>query len=276
MSARKERILIICKTYPSPSARYSETSCVAGISEAGKLLRLYPVPFRLIENKRQFKKWQWIRAVIKRAADDRRPESHRIYVDTIETGPFIPSSDDWTHRRPWLHKLPLFGDFSALEALRASSGWPTLALLRPARLVGLDITPVANSDWTDEEKAKILMLQQQGNLFEETERDLRLLRKLPFDFHYRYVCISEEGPKTYRHKIVDWEIGALYWNVHRIHGTNWETPFRAKIEGQLPSQDLVFLMGTIHRFPDQWLIVSLIYPPKRAKDAPSQGLLFPE
>jgi hypothetical protein len=32
----------------------------------------------------------------------------------------------------------------------------------------------------------------------------------------------------------------------------------------LPSRDLMFLMGTIHRFPDKWLIVSLLYPPRRA------------
>jgi hypothetical protein len=31
----------------------------------------------------------------------------------------------------------------------------------------------------------------------------------------------------------------------------------------LPSTELMFLMGTIHRFPDQWLIVSVFYPPKQ-------------
>ena len=57
MDSRVERVLILCKTYPSPSARYVETSCVAGISEAGELMRLYPVPFRLIQDEKQFKKW---------------------------------------------------------------------------------------------------------------------------------------------------------------------------------------------------------------------------
>lgn len=118
-------------------------------------------------------------------------------------------------------------------------------------------------------------MQQQGNLFQEADRDFRLLRKLPFDFHYRYECASSGESKTYRHKIVDWEVGALYWNVHRKHGDAWETPFRAKIESYLPGQDLLFLMGTIHRFPDQWLIVSLLYPPKRPLDAPTQESLFP-
>ncbi|WP_245961234.1 hypothetical protein [Neopusillimonas maritima] len=42
---RMERILILAKTYPSPSAQYVETSCVAGISQDGSMRRLYPVPF---------------------------------------------------------------------------------------------------------------------------------------------------------------------------------------------------------------------------------------
>ena len=54
----------------------------------------------------------------------------------------------------------------------------------------------------------------------------------------------------------------LFWNCFHKHGAGWEKPFRTKIETRLPMDDLMFLMGTIHRFPDQWLIVSLIYPPK--------------
>jgi hypothetical protein len=48
MATTVERILILAKTYPSPSAKHTETSCVAGINEAGEPRRLYPVPFRLI------------------------------------------------------------------------------------------------------------------------------------------------------------------------------------------------------------------------------------
>ncbi|HEX3753682.1 MAG TPA: hypothetical protein VHV26_01265, partial [Rhizomicrobium sp.] len=73
-----------------------------------------------------------------------------------------------------------------------------------------------------------------------------------------------------RHKIVDWEAGALYWNLRRKHGAQWETPFRNKVERELPSKDLTFLMGTIHRFPDQWLIISLIYPPRRQSETAGQ------
>lgn len=275
MTARKERILILCKTYPSPSAKHAETSCVAGVTGNGELLRLYPVPFRLIGDAQQFRKWQWIEARIRRAPDDRRRESHRIYIDTTELGELLPTDRDWAFRRPWLEKLPLFEDFDALEAARLQENGPTLALLRPSQLLGLDVSSAGSPDWTADEKTKLLRLQQQGNLFEETERDIRLLRKLPFDFHYRYECTTPNGSKTFRHKIVDWEVGALYWNVSHKHGQHWEVPFRAKIEGDLPSKDLLFLMGTIHRFPGQWLIVSLLYPPKLPTDAPRQESLFP-
>lgn len=69
---RMERILILAKTYPSPSAQYVETSCVAGISQDGSMRRLYPVPFRMIEEGQQFKKWQWIdvRAIMRAIQDE--------------------------------------------------------------------------------------------------------------------------------------------------------------------------------------------------------------
>jgi len=65
-----------------------------------------------------------------------------------------------------------------------------------------------------------------------------------------------------RLKIVDWEAGALFWNVQRRHGDHWQPAFRDKFGKALPASDLKLLLGTIDRFPDQWLIVSVIYPPK--------------
>jgi hypothetical protein len=271
---KKKRLLILCKTYPSPSAKHVETSCVAGMTETGELIRLYPVPFRLVSDEQQFRKWQWIDARVQDAPDDRRIESHRLHVDSIKLGDVVPSAKQWEQRRRWLAKLPVFDDFDALESARQQANGPTLALLRSARIAGLDIKRVKDPEWTPEEKAKLTQLQAQGSLFQESDPDLRLLRKLPYDFHYRYECDTDAGTKAYRHKIVDWEVGALYWNIHRKHGAAWEAPFRAKIEAELPGSDLMFLMGTIHRFPDQWLIVSLIYPPKQQPGAPAQGSLF--
>jgi hypothetical protein len=55
--------------------------------------------------------------------------------------------------------------------------------------------------------------------------------------------------------------------IGRYHGEDWQTPFRKKLDRELLQRDLMFLMGTLHRFPEQWLIVSLIYPPKRLQQS---------
>jgi hypothetical protein len=260
---RTERILILCKTYPSPSGKHTETSCVAGMTQAGEFIRLFPVPFRLIRDDQQFQKWQWISARIQKAKEDHRPESHKIFVDTIALdGKPLSVKKDWAARRSELNKLPLFSDFTALEAARETQGG-TLALLRPSRIARLEITKVDNPDWTKEELTKLVQQQNQGGLFDDQDqREIRQLRKLPYSFYYHYECDVDGETCSYRHKIADWEAGALYWRCVREHGDGWESPFRRKLEGDLPAKDLQFLMGTIHRFPDQWLIISMIYPPK--------------
>ncbi|MBU0588184.1 MAG: hypothetical protein KJ852_11345 [Gammaproteobacteria bacterium] len=277
MASFTERILILCKTYPSPSAKYAETSCVAGMTADGRLIRLYPVPFRLVADDQQFRKWQWITARLEKARDDHRPESHRIFVDTIECDvePLPAGKVGWPLRAELLAKIPVFSDFAAIEKARVEGG-VTLARLRPTRIVGLDIKKTDNPDWTDEEKEKLLRMQQQSELFDEVEegKQIRLLEKLPFDFHYRYECDVDGQTFAYKHKLVDWEVGALYRTVRRQYGDAWEAPFRAKLEQELPSKDLQFLLGTIHRFPGQWLLVSLIYPPKPPVEGPDQAGLF--
>ena len=273
MGHRKARILILCKTYPSPSSAHTETSCVAGVEENGKAIRLFPVPFRLIDGESQFKKWQWITARVEKARKDHRRESHNIGVDTIDCEePPVSTRNGWADRLRYLTKIPSFQSPEEMELARLQSE-STIALLKPARILGLDITPTETPDWTPEEKKKLLQLQPQTKLFAATDRaQIAMLRKIPFDFYYRYSYPGTNGAEVEaRHKIVDWEIGALYWNVKRKHRDQWETPFRDKVERELPSKDLTFLMGTVHRFPKQWLIISVIYPPKRQE--PSTGQL---
>ncbi len=237
---------------------------MAGITHSGVMMRLFPVPFRLIERGQQFKKWQWIDVLVEKAPADHRRESHKICVDTINCHETIETKRNWTDRLPWIDKIPSFTNFEDVESSRLAHGY-TLALLRPKRLDELVISDADRPDWTDDEKAILLRDEMQGNLFTEAEarQHVKELRKVPYDFHYRYVCDTPNGEKVFRHKIIDWEAGALFWNCRKSHGKGWEAPFRAKLGEQLPERDLMFLMGNQHRFPHQWLIISVIYPPKQ-------------
>ena len=264
MSVIEQRVLILCKTYPSPSEKYVETSCVAGVLTDGSLIRLFPVPFRLIKADKQFKKWQWVTAKIEKAKSDHRPESFQIKVDTLncDQDP-LPTNGDWLQRRQAIANTPIFGAFSdVLEANETDDR--SLALLRPSRIIGLDIEPVSNAEWTEDEITKLIQQQRQGQLFEEEDKaDLLTLRKLPYSFYYRYECQGEGGVvESHRHKISDWEAGALYWNCERRYGIGWEAKFRQRMMDYMSGRELIFLMGNIHRFRNQWLIVSLLYPPR--------------
>ena len=255
---QSEELLILVKTYPQPSSKHREITCVAGVNRDGELRRIFPVPFRLLEGEARFKKWWWVRAVVHKAQNDHRPESHKIDVGTIEHLSEISTKNDWSERRRW-YEPHIITNFEELEVRRQQSG-QTLGILRPVEILGLDITPEKQADWSDEETEKM----GRECLFDDTTVKNRVpLRKLPFAFHYRYRC--PESEEVIRHRVTDWEVGALYWNCVRSHGSEWQKPFRQKLEEELPGKDLMFLMGTIHRFPDQWLIVGLIYPPKLKK-----------
>src|SRR5450830_634618 len=117
-----ERILILAKTYPSPSAKYTETSCVAGINSLGEPRRLYPVPFRMVNGDQQFKKWQWIEVRIEKSPQDNRPESHRLFVDTIQTLDTLTTAKEWSDRRIWIDKLPVFDRYDKLDTNREEAG----------------------------------------------------------------------------------------------------------------------------------------------------------
>jgi hypothetical protein len=272
MGKHRERILILAKTYPSPSTKHAETSCVAGITEAGVMRRLYPVPFRLIEKDKKFKKWQWIDVLVEKAPADHRPESHKISVDTINCYETIEPKRDWADRLPWIDRIPSFASYDDMEADRQKHG-TTLALIRPKRFLELVIQNAEQPEWTDEERAKLIQDQLQGNLFTEDQarQQVKELRKVPHDFYYRYICDTPDGEKVHQHKIIDWEAGQLFWNCRKSHGKEWEKPFRAKLGGQLPNKDLMLLMGNHHRFRHQWMIISVIYPPKQKPAPTSQG-----
>lgn len=276
MASRLTRVLILCKTYPSPSGKHVETSCIAGMENDGQLIRLFPVPFRLVDDDQQFKKWQWIKVRVEKAKNDHRPESHKVFVDTIECDDKpLSTKNDWAERRLQLAKLKPISTFSALEATRQARG-VTLGLLKPSKILELEIVPARNPNWTPQEKEKLVQDWKQEGFFDVADaRKIATLKKVPFDFYYRYECAPNGKAEVHRHKIADWEAGALYWNCRKRYKNDWEKPFREKMETQLPAADLMFLMGTIHRFPDQWLIISLIYPPKpKLRPEPHQKSLF--
>src|SRR5271169_4378194 len=93
----------LVKAYPALSKTYGEVSCIAGVqptTDGPRWIRLYPVPFRALQEDQQFAKYQPMTVRAEPHSGDRRPETRRPDRDSIKiSGPVIPSANGWRARR---------------------------------------------------------------------------------------------------------------------------------------------------------------------------------
>ncbi len=160
--------------------------------------------------------------------------------------------------------LPTFRSPADMEQARLTSG--TTLPCSALRVSWVSTLPNSDEpDWTEAERKKLLQQQGQGKLFAAKDAAaIATLRKIPYDFHYRCTYVGSDGVEVeVRHKIPTGRRAHYIGMSKKKHRDNWIVPFRDMLERELPSKDLMFIMEEIHRFPDQWLIISLIYPPKR-------------
>jgi hypothetical protein len=251
----KKRVLITVRTYPVPATKGVEVSCTAGVTDDGKWIRLFPLPYRLLEDDKKFKKYQWIKVNVTKAKNDARPESFNPQVDQIEVGTTLSTERDWWAR--WDVLRPLLGPtLCDLQSECANNGHPTLGLIKP-QIERLIIEP-CNPKWTPKQQEAL----KQTSLFHqapETE-----LEKIPFDFSYEFRCgkLFCSG-----HKMIctDWEMGQSYRQWTRQYGNRWEQAFRQKYETEMiEKNDTHFYVGNLHQFPNAWIVVGLFYPPYQA------------
>lgn len=102
---RRERVLITVKTYPTLSKSHIELVCTAGLREDGSWIRIYPIPFRLLDQGHQFPKWTWVELPLVKRAKDKRPESFspadRDDIAVLET---LSTKNNWRERKRILFK----------------------------------------------------------------------------------------------------------------------------------------------------------------------------
>ena len=167
-------ILIVVKTYPEISAKYTETVCTAGIlTDTKTLVRLYPIRFRYLEGTQQFRKYQWIKADIDKATADHRPESYNIDPNSIVPGDIIPAGKSWKERCAWL--LNENTVFSSVEALRAAQkkNRTSLGIVKPKAVNRVIIRERDEKEVADAIAKKDSVVKQL-DMFEE-KKDLYIL-----------------------------------------------------------------------------------------------------
>jgi hypothetical protein len=251
---QRGRFLVVVKTYPSPSTKYGETVCCAGIdAETGGWIRMFPVNFRSLAEFARFKKWQFVDASWEPAKDG-RPESRHIHQDSLRAGEAIPAGPSgWRIRRRWLDPL-LDQSIHSLEAERRATG-KSLGVIRPATIKRLLIRDAET--WDERSETDLVQLSLTWTMSAQPRGDLE---KLPFDFLYEFTCRDAEC-QGHTMKVLDWEMAQTFRNFRRLYGpSGWEPKLREKYGQWVPHRDVHLVMGTHHVFGN-WMIVGVLYPP---------------
>ena len=270
----KQRILVTVKTYPTLSRKYGETVCTAGIREDGTWVRIYPVPFRRLNESEQYRKYDWIECRLVHRTADPRPESFSP-ADQNELTPVghIDTSAKWRERRRLL--LQTAQVYDRLDRLieGAKSNTLSLAVFKPTKIIDF-IWENEDRDWNRERLHQMRALHSQLALFEDNSwpQTFQLIPKLPYSFSYRF---EDSTGKRSELQVLDWEAGALYWNCLKSTEGD-ENAALAKVRNKyfdtFLKTDLHFFLGTTQQFhqvaPNPWVIVGVFPIP----DDPQQRL----
>ena len=266
-SARTERILVTVKTYPTLSTKYGETVCTAGVREDGSWVRLYPVPFRRLNEGEQYRKYDWLECSLTRHTSDPRPESNRP-IDNLELQPVghLDAADKWRERRRILLDNAAVYDRLDEVIAAAKANEISLCVFKPTKVTGL-FTEEEERRWDESKLRKMREIQGQLELFEDNEwrKTFKVIPKLPYSFSYRF---EDSVGKTSELQILDWEIGALYWNCLRSSRGD-ETialeKVRHKYLDEFLKTDLHFFLGTTQQWHfvalNPWVIVGVFPAP---------------
>lgn len=245
------RVLITIRTYPTPAKNGVEVSCTAGITEDGQWIRLYPVPYRLMDPDKRFGTYQWVELEATKASDP-RPESFTPNIDSIRIVGGVKSEDRWRHRKEIVFPLKRHC-LCCIDQRREEDGSPTLGIFKP-RILRRLLIEADDSEWSPSQLARL----RQYSLFARTPA--KQLDKIPFKFRYEFQCDHDECP-GHTISCTDWEMCQAYRKWRTQYGPQWEGKFREKFEGDMiEKNDTHFYVGTLHGHPATWIIVGLFYP----------------
>lgn len=267
----KERILITVKTYPTLSSKYDEVVCTAGLREDGSWVRIYPVPFRKLDEYEKYRKFDWVDIDLERNSADPRYESYRPKSE-ITVVQHMGTHNDWRERREFvLNKGKVFTSFEEIIDLNKNDHSLSLATFKPSEIV--DFTVEEDSREWDQEKLRLIELRAtQTDFFQDNQKYFKVVNKLPYKF--RYIFRDDTGHER-KMMIGDWEIGALYWKELRRHDGNEDKAVKSvkkKYFDQLiKDRDIHLFVGTnqswdMRNAPNPFMIIGVFSPPESFQD----------
>lgn len=284
------RILILAQTSPNFSKKYTETVCTAGLrlmpDSSYRWVRLYPIMKRQMDASQEYHKFQWIECRLDNPDrnSDKRPESYKVFMDTITPGDCIDiktkGEAKGVVRRSFLleqAKIPVFTNKQRILDAAAANEF-SLCLFKPTRIVKILAEP-QSTQFTPEEEEIIRNAREQHYLLDHYDSSKLFFKKLPFRFKCEF---EDDEAASSSLSILDWEISSRMRHDLKSEPTTAAAAdatirhYRELCEKWEP----YFVLGTRHHQHNMllasptsgvnpWSIISVIFLPK--PEALTQG-----
>jgi len=219
------------------------------------LVRLYPIPFRYLSSKKQFKKYQWINVDVKQSSSkDPRVESYQISnIDSLEIVSGVVSTNNyWRERKKYVLAQ---GTSTMCDLWHKERNQCSLGIIRPRKVERLIVSKGA-SDWNYRWEGMV----RQKSMYEPTGKPLEMM---PYKFSYKFRC-EEEGCRGHTMMITDWELFSLFRKIREKSGNDdvaiekVQEKFFHQICG--PNRDTHFFVGTVKKH-GSWIVIGTFWPP---------------
>jgi hypothetical protein len=243
---QEQRALIIGRGYPEPSRKHIETVCTGAITEDGRLLRLYPVSWRYLEDHQQYRLWSWARFDISKSGDDKRKESYRVREQTIQVLSCIKSPEEqFSLLRP-----AIVPDQETLER-RYHEDWTSLGIVE-IEMVDFK-AEMPRSDW-----AKSKPYTKQSRL----DVEVKPLEQPPVQLKLAFRCKNNPACKVHHSGLIGWEYMETFRQFRGKYGSESDgvaTLKEAMVKRFSNAATSAYaLLGTHSRFP-VWMIGQLYF-----------------
>lgn len=241
------------KALPHRSSNYFETVCCAGVGHDAKWRRLYPVPFRILEDTQKFGRWHWVNYEFTDPAHDGRKESQKVVPETIAVGSKLNRAE----------RSRLASALTRESVADAFSRNETLTLIRPVDVTFSWLRKTEQA--LDDERRKHADLVRQISMF---DRAAPPYEPCPFEFRFKWVT---EAGQAHSHTCDDWETSAAFFRRREADGeVAGLASLKHTYEVDYLAKGVRFALGTHSRRDKQWLLVGVL----RVDNDPQQGLSF--
>lgn len=254
----KERLLLLCMTYPTKSKKYGASVCMAGITDKGEFRRIYPVPYEtFMRRSDRFHKRYYIEYEIREKGDSRK-ESYKVYPGSIRVEPV---NEDYEIIRELCRENAK--SIYELESERKKDH-TSLGIIKPSI-----IDFIYSEKPLDQEKevTKQTYFNPNNNSLSTCWDVGELPENLGHNFYYKFYC-SENCEMTKGHicTCLDTEVGQLYRKMKEKYPIEIALEkVKERFFDWMATRELYFMMGTHSYHPHKWMIISILYP-KRDTD----------